>query len=57
MIYMMKEIEARGEKIYNVFPLRSEMIPKHFLLDTSAFDLRFYLLQNMEIKVLCEGKR
>jgi hypothetical protein len=42
MIYMMKEIEKRGCTINNVFPLRSEIVPKHFRLDTaSLIDLCF----------------
>jgi hypothetical protein len=34
MLYMMKAVEERGCTIYNVFPLRSEITPKHFRLDT-----------------------
>lgn len=42
MISMMKEIEKRGCAINNVFPLRSEIVPKHFRLDTaSLIDLCF----------------
>jgi len=36
MVYMMKYVESLGHKIYQVFPLRSEMIPKHIRLDTSS---------------------
>ena len=36
MFYMMKYIEALDEKISNVCPLRSEIIPKHFTLDTDT---------------------
>jgi len=34
MFYMMKAVEARGATVNNVCPLRSEIIPKHFRLDT-----------------------
>jgi hypothetical protein len=34
MLYMMKAVEARGAKVKNACPLRSEIIPKHFRLDT-----------------------
>ena len=36
MLYMMKAVEARGGSMNNAFPLRSEIIPKHFRLDTAA---------------------
>ena len=36
MIYMMKEVEKDGLTINNVFPLRSEIIPKHIRLDTTT---------------------
>ena len=36
MIYMMKAVEATGNTISGVFPLRSNVIPKHFLLDTTS---------------------
>jgi hypothetical protein len=36
MINMMKEIEGSGEKILNVFPLRSDVIPKFTTIDTTA---------------------
>lgn len=34
MIYMMKSVEARGGSVNNTCPLRTNMIPKHFHLDT-----------------------
>eukprot|EP00835_Amoeboradix_gromovi_P005661 NODE_556_length_6708_cov_0.674837.p2 type:complete len:218 gc:universal NODE_556_length_6708_cov_0.674837:5906-5253(-) len=36
MVYMMKAVEAHGCTINTVFPLRSEIIPKHFRLDTTS---------------------
>ena len=34
MLYMMKTVEARGVSVNNACPLRSEIVPKHFRLDT-----------------------
>jgi len=36
MIRMMKQIEKEEQTIYNVFPMRSEVIPKHIRLDTTT---------------------
>jgi len=36
MIYMMKYIEEKEISIYNVFPLRSDIIPKHIRIDTTT---------------------
>jgi hypothetical protein len=36
MIYMMKNIEQEGFSINNVFPLRSDIIPKHITLDSTT---------------------
>ena len=36
MIYMMKEVEKEGEKIYNVFPMRTNIVPKYVRLDTET---------------------
>lgn len=36
MIYMMKQIEKDGLKINNVFPLRTEISPKHVRIDTTT---------------------
>ena len=36
MIFMMKQIEKEEQIIYNVFPMRSEVIPKHIRLDTTT---------------------
>jgi hypothetical protein len=36
MIYMMKAVELSRNTISNVFPLRTELIPKHFRLDTTS---------------------
>ena len=36
LLFMMKEVEARGASVNNACPLRSEIIPKHFRLDTTA---------------------
>jgi hypothetical protein len=36
MLYMMRAVEARGATVKNACPLRSEIIPKHFRLDTTS---------------------
>ena len=36
MIFMMKQIEKEEQTISNVFPMRSEVIPKHIRLDTTT---------------------
>lgn len=36
MIFMMKEIEQHNCSIYNVFPLRSNIIVKHIMIDTTT---------------------
>ena len=36
MIFMMKQIEKEKQTIYNVFPMRNEVIPKHIRLDTTT---------------------
>ena len=36
MIYMMKFVESKGESIKNVFPLRSDIIPKYIRIDTTT---------------------
>ena len=36
MTYMMREIETRGQKVSNVFPLRCTMIPMNFRVDTTT---------------------
>ena len=33
---MMSEIESYEVKMHNIFPLRSEIIPKHIRLDTTT---------------------
>jgi hypothetical protein len=36
MIFMMKQVENEEERINNVFPMRSEIIPKYIRLDTTT---------------------
>jgi uncharacterized protein (UPF0248 family) len=36
MLYMMKQVEASGESIQNVFPLRSSILPHYIRLDTTT---------------------
>ena len=36
MIFMMKQVETENQTISNVFPMRSEIIPKHIRLDTTT---------------------
>ena len=46
MVYMMKAVEELGCTIYNVFPLRSEIIPKHFRLDTVSLVYLLFTNEN-----------
>jgi hypothetical protein len=56
MIFMMKEIEKHEEKISNVFPLRSNIIPKHIRLDTTTLvQLLFTDKQGKKSDYLTEG--
>jgi hypothetical protein len=34
MLYMMRAVEEAGAKVNTMFPLRSDLIPKHFRMDT-----------------------
>ena len=36
MIYIMRFVESKGYKLYNVFPMRTESIPKYITLDTAS---------------------
>jgi hypothetical protein len=36
MIFMMKYIEKQDKTIFNVFPLRTDIIPKHIKIDTTS---------------------
>jgi hypothetical protein len=36
MLYMMRAVEARGASVNSACPLRSEVIPKHFRVDTTS---------------------
>ena len=36
MIFMIKQIEKEEQTIYNVFHMRSEVIPKHIRIDTTT---------------------
>lgn len=42
MLFMMKQIEQDEIKISNVFPLRTEIIPKHIRLDTTTIVLLLF---------------
>lgn len=35
-IFMMKQIENENQKVYNIFPMRNEAMPKHIRLDTTT---------------------
>jgi len=49
MIYMMRFVESKEQTIYNVFPLRTDIIPKYIRLDTVAIiDILFDSLPNDE---------
>lgn len=49
IIYMMKKIEEEDEKIYNIFILRNEIIPKHIKLDTKTILELLYTEKHKEI--------
>jgi len=36
MMFMMTQLESEDLKMFNVFPLRSEIVPKHLTLDTTT---------------------
>jgi hypothetical protein len=36
MFYMMRLVEAKDQTIYNVFPIRSQIVPKYVPLDTAT---------------------
>jgi hypothetical protein len=46
MVYMMKSVETTGNTISGVFPLRSQLIPKHFRLDTTSLVYLLYTNEN-----------
>ncbi len=46
MVYMMKAVEATGNTISGVFPLRSQLIPKHFRLDTTSLVYLLFTNEN-----------
>ena len=49
MIFMMKEIERQEQTIFNVFPLRTDIIPKHIKIDTTSI---IHMLMNDKDKCL-----
>ncbi|NBX51676.1 hypothetical protein EBT25_17515, partial [bacterium] len=46
MLYMMRWVEAQGHTIYNVFPLRTDIVPKYIRLDTTTLVQLFITSQN-----------
>ena len=48
MLYMMKYVENKGQTVYNVFPLRSDIIPKYIRLDTTSLVTLFITADNRE---------
>ena len=55
MVFMMKEVEKEEETMYNVFPMRNEVVPKHIRLDTTTL-VHLLLTKIMEIKVIFQQK-
>ncbi len=47
MIYMMKEIEKRENKLMNVFPLRTSIVPKYIKLDTISL-IEHFIRKNVQ---------
>ena len=54
MIFMMKEVEKTGQTMFNVFPLRNEIIPHHMTVDTTS--LVHMLIEKGKTKYLGKGK-
>ena len=52
MVFMMSEIEKQEKMICNVFPLRSEIIPKHIKIDTTSI---IHILMNDKDKCLSKS--
>lgn len=52
MIFMMKYIEKQDKTIFNVFPLRSDIIPKHIKIDTTSI---IHMLMNDKDKCLSKS--
>lgn len=46
MLYMMRWVEAQGQTIYNIFPLRTDIIPKYIRLDTTTIVQLFITKDN-----------
>jgi hypothetical protein len=56
MIFMMTQVEKEDQTICNVFPLRSEIIPKHIKLDTTTLvTLLMTKKQGIKSKYLTKG--
>jgi histidinol phosphatase-like enzyme len=56
MIYMMKQVETYKVSIFNVFPLRKDIIPKHIRLDTTTLvHLMFTKKQGNKTEYLTQG--
>jgi hypothetical protein len=43
MVYMMNLVEQRGERIYNMFPMRRSSVPCHFTMHTRTLESIFGL--------------
>ena len=48
LFYMMKFVENQGQTVYNVFPLRSDIIPKYICFDTTSLIKLFITVDNRE---------
>jgi len=48
MLYMMKFVEQHEQSVYNVFPLRSDIIPKYIRFDTTSIVTLFINSENRD---------
>ena len=50
MIYMMKHVESTGASVFNVFPLRTDIVPKYIRIDTTTVVHLFVGKENIGTK-------
>ena len=51
MYYMTDILEKKGQKLFNVIPLRNNIVPKHIMIDTSSLISYFdFLIPDDQIK-------
>ena len=50
MVYMMKYVESTGSSVFNVFPLRTDIVPKYIRIDTTTVVHLFVSKENLGTK-------